>query len=90
MKRVRISVSGKVDAFYLTLFDASGYKFKGRKNENIDKSLARGRYTLKYNVIGSHTTKFKVKFSGVADPKMDVERRIPSKGYVARTKDIRV
>ena len=90
MKKVKVSVSGSVAAYYLTLFNESGYRFKGKKNENIDKQLPSGQYTLKYNVIGNPTTKFKVKFSGVVDPKNDLDRTIPSKGYIARTREIKV
>lgn len=90
MKKVKITVSGPVGAYYLTLFNAGGYRFKGKKNQDVDKSLPAGNYTLKYNVTGEHTTKFKVKFSGVQQPKKDLERTIPAKGYVARTREIGV
>ena len=90
MKNVKISVSGSVQAYYLTLFNQEGYQFKGKKNEDISKSLKPGPYTLKYNVIGNPGTEFTVKFSGVIEPTENLKRVIPNKGYTSRTKEVKV
>ena len=88
MAKVKISVTGTTKEYFLTLFNDGGYKFKGKKNEDIDKELSAGTYTLKYNVIGNPGSKFKVNFKGTKSPKNSLNRVIPQKGYTSRTKEI--
>lgn len=90
MANVRIKLTGNVTNYWLSVFSESGYKFRGTAQSDFNKSLAPGKYTLLYHVIGSPGKKFKITFSNVKSPTSPLEITIPQKGYTAATRSFEV